>query len=378
MEDSYLTEEISLEQLSPEAIILLKRYVEAFNTTAQNKKNLYTGFKAMLTRSVTDVKNSKWTQTFLQNINTRAQSAITKLNQMSAIISARLGNLMPQLTNLCDSSGSDMANKKAFNVKNLRTKVVNIMKKVNESMTELYKAKGVLAYQRTQNYDKSEKATKTEGYYVKCPNPLYEMELLEGNGQVKQTAKATILLLVTFIVVTVITNALRTFFGGTPGGDFSSPANKVAFLLFSRVIITPFIEEPAKLISIRGGYGKQFFIAFNMVEFGLYTIMMMGAGVSLTPIILFRSVAVMMHALTTRIQANNSGSTFSKAWRLAISIVIHFIYNAVFLKFMIMGLPTNTLLLFAIGFFGVAFGLFSMIKKKSNNEFTTVGNTEQG
>ena len=377
MDNMYLTEEINLEQLSPETIIFLKRFVEAFNTTNQNKKNLFVGFKSMLSRSVADVKSSKWTQTFLQNINNRAQSAITKLNQMNAIISARLGNLMPQLTNLCDSSGSDMANKKAFNVKNLRTKVVNVMKKVNESMTELYKAKDVLAYQRTQNYDKSEKTTKTEGYYVECPNPFYEMELLEGNGQVKKTAKATILLLVTFIVVTIVTNALRTFFGGTPGGDFSSPANKVAFLLFSRVIITPFIEEPAKLISIRGGYGKQFFLAFNMVEFGLYTIMMMG-GVSLTPIILFRSVAVMMHALTTRIQANSSGSTFSRAWRLAISIVIHFIYNAVFLKFMIMGVPSNTLLLFAIGFFGIAFGLFALVKKKSNNEFTTVGNTEQG
>ena len=386
--DNNELEEILSYRFSEAEELELDRFVEAMTARANVKKKQAIGaINNVLKSTVANCKaNPRRANAYNQSMEVRANNARRMFYRYIQSANATLTpDEVKRILDDASNIGKNSAQKKSFTGKVLgdgAKKVLFEWSKRNKIRTDIKKT---LAQRHNMEYadvkfgaSESTKPLDSE-YWVECENPLYSDELLlEGNGQVRKTVKATLLMVVTIIVVTILTNALRTFFGGTPGGEFTSSANKIAFLFFSRAVLTPFIEEPAKLISIRGGYGKQFFLAFNMVEFGLYTIALLGAGVSLTPIILFRSLAVMFHALTTKLQANASGTTFSKAWRLAISIVIHFIYNAVFLKYMIMGAPANALLLFAIGFFGIAFGLFSMIKKKSNNEFTTVGNTEQG
>ena len=382
------TELIVTEKLSPEAEQLLVKLTEAIakttttttttNTTLNSKKKSVSKISFALKSVVANIKsNENKTNAYVQNLSNRAQACINKVNSWYQIMVQTLGRYAEIIRDKACNIGTNIAKAKSFTVKKVSSGVQEILKWYRDVKNEQTRVSQVIASNNNQNggYNKVKFG---ENYWVQCDNPFYSERLSEAQGQIKKTAKATLLLVVTFIVVTILTNALRTFFGGTAGGAFTSPANRVAFIFFSRVVLTPFIEEPAKLISIKGGYGKHFFVAFNMVEFGLYTMMLMGLGVSLTPIILFRGLGVMMHALTTRIQANSSGTTFSRAWRLAISIIIHFIFNAIFVKFMLFGAPSNALLLFAIGFFGVAFGLFATVKKKSNNEFTTVGNTEQG
>lgn len=380
-------EEIYDSKFSEEEMDLLNRYVEA--VTAKAAPNRKSAIKSLAGKILPAVATN------VKSLPDKIRMVIQKYDQNGILCSERVKDWMQTMEASVEGTkiilekaancGVRIAEKKSLTIQKIKTGVQDILKWYQETVKARNEVKKTLAVQHNQqyanvNFGESNQPQK-DGYWIQCDNPLYGTNLLtEGNGQVKKIAKATLLMVVTVIVVTILTNALRTFFGGTIGGGFSSRANQVAFLFFSRVVLTPFIEEPAKLISIRGGYGKQFFLAFNMVEFGLYTIMMLGAGVNLTPIILFRSLAVMMHALTTKLQSNNTGTAFSKAWRLAISIVLHFIFNAVFLKYMLSGIgsTSNALLLFAIGFFGIAFGLFAMVKKKSDNEFTTVGNTEQG
>ena len=115
--------------------------------------------------------------------------------------------------------------------------------------------------------------------------------------------------------------------------------------------------------------------------------MFMAGGVANLGIaILIRGLAVMMHALTTRILGTSKGKGFANTtFKLAISILLHFMFNALFMKFTLFGVGGNSLLLFAIGFFGVAFGLFvvnKLISRNSsnnyNNNFTTQGNLDYG
>lgn len=219
--------------------------------------------------------------------------------------------------------------------------------------------------------------------YIECENPFYDEMLLEGDYQstTKKNVKATILTIIVFILSLVITNMVRVYFGGTPGGDFTSDAMKNGFMWFTTLLLAPILEEPAKLIAVKGGYGKHFFFTFNFLEFGLYLMMFMAGGVAnLGVAVLVRGIAVLMHAFTTRILGASKGKGFaSTTFRLAVSMLIHFAFNALFLKYGAFGISGNALLLFAIGFFGVAFGLFLVSKigkSNSNSNFTTQGNLE--
>ena len=210
--------------------------------------------------------------------------------------------------------------------------------------------------------------------YIECENPFYQ-------STTKKNVKATILTIIVFILSLVITNMVRVYFGGTPGGDFTSDAMKNGFMWFTTLLLAPILEEPAKLIAVKGGYGKHFFFTFNFLEFGLYLMMFMAGGVAnLGVAVLVRGIAVLMHAFTTRILGASKGKGFaSTTFRLAVSMLIHFAFNALFLKYGAFGISGNALLLFAIGFFGVAFGLFLVSKigkSNSNSNFTTQGNLE--
>ena len=175
---------------------------------------------------------------------------------------------------------------------------------------------------------------------------------------------------------------IRTYFGGTPGGDFASSAMKAGFLWFTTLILAPILEEPAKLISVKGGYNKHFFFMFNFLEFGLYVMMMVSGGVSLGVAVLIRSIAVLLHAITNRVLASTKGrGIVNTTFKLAISILLHFIFAALFMKYTVFGIAGNSLLLFVIGFFAAAFGLFvvsKLFKPKNNYQsyFTTTGNLE--
>lgn len=69
----------------------------------------------------------------------------------------------------------------------------------------------------------------------------------------------------------------------------------------SIVIIGPMVEEFAKMKSIKGKYGKQFFILFNAIEFSQYVISLTSAGFPLLLAVVVRLIAIAMHFTTTMV-----------------------------------------------------------------------------
>lgn len=281
----------------------------------------------------------------------------------------------------------------------------NLQKEINNAVAKLFRntnlridmvrkaqqATGTAPTNSKEDYTPEERSKYLKEGYIECDNIFYKdgLYLSEGDYQsnAKKTAKGTILTILVFIISLLLTNMVRSYFGGTPGGDFASEAMKNGFTWFTCLILAPIIEEPAKLISVKGGYGKHFFFAFNFLEFGLYVMMLVSGGMSVGVAILIRTVAVMMHALTMRVLGSTKGKGIAMtSFKLAVSILIHFIFNALFLKYMVFGIAGNTILLFIIGFFGVAFGLFLVSKifssktKNDNdyNDFTTQSNLDYG
>ena len=279
--------------------------------------------------------------------------------------------------------------------KEINTSVAKLFRNTNLRIDMVRKAQqatgtGSTPSKTKEDFTPEERSQYIKEGYIECDNIFYKdgNYLTEGDYQsnAKKTAKGTILTILVFIISLVVTNMIRSYFGGTPGGDFASDAMRNGFMWFTCLILAPILEEPAKLISIKGGYGKHFFFAFNFLEFGLYVMMLVSGGMSIGVAILIRTIAVMMHALTTRILGSTKGRGIGiTSFKLAVSILIHFIFNALFLKYMVFGVAGNTILLFIIGFFGVAFGLFlvSKIFSKSKNDteydnFTTQSNIDYG
>lgn len=225
--------------------------------------------------------------------------------------------------------------------------------------------------------------------YTECVNPFYEWGNSYYQGNAKKVGKATLLTLMVFILTMLFTNVIRIYFGGTPGGSFSSPGEKAIFQFFASLLIAPILEEPAKMISIRGGYGKHFFFAFNILEFGGHILLALLSGVSGSALglyVLIRGVCVLFHALSMKIQASggNRQSLGKSTIKVAITILLHFIFNALFMKYVGVtgGMVASKVLMFVIGFFGVAFGIFKIVGKRNNpsmtgnRNFTTASNLE--
>lgn len=213
--------------------------------------------------------------------------------------------------------------------------------------------------------------------FTECANPFYYMEneynlsnLDPASQKVvnvikSKPVKATILTLVTFIVTLLITNVIRIYLGGTPGGDFGTPWQQGLFTFFTSLFLAPIIEEPAKMIAIRGGYGKHFFFAFNFLEFGGHLLMFLATGSQgLGVFIILRGICVIFHAISMIIMKRGGRGPVSTTFKIAFCVLLHFAFNALFLKYAgtLAGLGASQLLMFAMGFFGVAFGVFKVAK----------------
>ena len=397
MEGEYITENSALLEN------LLEEFCEANLSTGRKVgnsrpngktalKNLFMFYKNQVS---SDPKYSRRANMVLEE--KRKREVMLSMNIDRATVTA-LGNYMKQfLESDCVKEGEKLGKSRNKNLpKELEQAVGRIMRNHTQRKSLVDKAKNVTDNQKSEgtipnDYEISseERERLLKEGYIECENPFYDQILLEGDYQsnTKKTVKATILTIIVFILSMVITNMVRMYFGGTPGGDFASDAMKNGFLWFTTLILAPILEEPAKLISVKGGYSKHFFFTFNFLEFGLYIMMFMAGGVANLGIaILIRGLAVMMHALTTRILGTSKGKGFANTtFKLAISILLHFMFNALFMKFTLFGVGGNSLLLFAIGFFGVAFGLFvvnKLISRNSsnnyNNNFTTQGNLDYG
>ena len=381
--------------------VLLEHMLDSFlteaNVTNNNSKAALKNTLTGIARDVSSDGSSKRANSIIEG-KRRNLANISLRNEQ--IVKQTLGNQVSSyVEGECVKAGEKLGKRKGGKtsyIKAFQTEVATIFKNTNIKIEELRKLSqdttAVLGKQVTNNTAKEneesieDKKRLIQEGYVECDNFIYTADslLVEGDYQsnAKKTFKATILTVLVFIISLVLTNMIRTYFGGTPGGDFASSAMKAGFLWFTTLILAPILEEPAKLISVKGGYNKHFFFMFNFLEFGLYVMMMVSGGVSLGVAVLIRSIAVLLHAITNRVLASTKGrGIVNTTFKLAISILLHFIFAALFMKYTVFGIAGNSLLLFVIGFFAAAFGLFvvsKLFKPKNNYQsyFTTTGNLE--
>lgn len=97
------------------------------------------------------------------------------------------------------------------------------------------------------------------------------------------------------------------------------------------IFISPLVEEYGKYISIKHNYTGTYFVVFNIFEFFGYIFNMLNIGIHLIPVIMIRSLAVMMHAITTYIQYHARKNSVNKdetsKMALLFAIIIHFFWN---------------------------------------------------
>ena len=366
---------------------LADRYVEILLEQAPQGSNLASvtsarNVKSSLMKCYTEEKASNNGKMLNDKINAESSKCARMSQQTERLIVNTFGqDGASRLCEFSNSEASSVSKGKNLTLKRVVNAVCNVVKR--------FTTENNLRSKVQNETQKSESISVPKGY-VECINPLYnpEIERLSESDYYSyqeknyKTVKATLLTVVVFVLTMILTNVIRIYFGGTPGGDFSSAAEKGIFSFFSCLIIAPIIEEPAKMISIKGGFGKHFFFMFNLLEFGGYILMFLALGTpGLGVLILFRALAVIMHGLTTRIQMSggiNQG-IFRTTIKLGICILLHFAFNALFLKSSVLGLPANKVCLFAIGFLGVAFGIFKMVQKgvsAMTGRFTTRGNLD--
>ena len=276
-------------------------------------------------------------------------------------VQGMLGNLTAKACEIWNHTAEELCKSKNI-VKKFSTSFANSMKSISEIINENSKAQYFLGNQTTLGSESSLSG------WTECMNPLYEYNYgsrFVRNVTTSKTMKGSLLTLVVFGVTMVLTNIIRIQLGGTPAGQFGSIGAQWMFQFFTCLFIAPIIEEPAKMISIKGGYGKHFFFAFNLLEFGGYILMALHLGATaIGPIILARAVAVIFHAITMKIHstARNQGPV-GTTLKTGICILLHFMFNALAMKFAFMGIAGGPALLFIIGFMGVAYGLFSVARK---------------
>lgn len=375
---------------------MIDRFLSEANVSSNNSKVALKNTLTSIARDVSSGDASKRTNSVIEG--KRRPLAVAAGRNEAAARQILGDNVKSFVEGQCVKSGEKLGKRKSGNgksvIKEFQSEVATIFKDTNIRIEELKKlsqdTNAVLGNQATQakeEFTPEEREQLLKEGYVECDNFLYTSNnmLSEGDYQsnFKKSFKATILTVLVFIISLVLTNMVRTYFGGTPGGDFASAAMKNCFLMFTTLILAPLIEEPAKLIAVKGGYNKHFFFTFNFLEFGLYVMMMVAGGTSLGIAVLIRSIAVLLHAITARVLSSTKGrGIFNTTFKLAISILLHFIFAALFMKYTVFGIAGNSLLLFVIGFFAAAFGLFvvSKIFKPKNDYnssyFTTTGNLE--
>ena len=97
------------------------------------------------------------------------------------------------------------------------------------------------------------------------------------------------------------------------------------------IFVSPLVEEYGKYISIKNNYTGTYFVVFNIFEFFGYIFNMLNIGIHLIPAIMIRSLAVMMHAITTYIQYHARKNSVNKdetsKMALLFAIIIHFFWN---------------------------------------------------
>ena len=322
----------------------------------------------------------------------RAATLLGKLNGLNlstkakAIEDSLKGNeeLYRYICNQCNTEAGKMAKVKPGGKNSITKGITNAVKTVMSNLNSLMNtnkdAQSFLNIDYNTDVTKGKKTIQTfsEGMkFTECVNPLYVEEgeyNLNNLDPASQTlvntvkskpVKATLLTLVTFIVTLLLTNVIRIYLGGSPGGDFGTPWQRGLFTFFTSLFLAPIIEEPAKMIAIRGGYGKHFFFAFNFLEFGGYILMFLASGSQgLGIFIVLRAICVIFHAISMIMMKGGSRGPVSTALKVAFCVLLHFAFNALFLKYAgaLAGLGTGKLLMFAMGFFGVAFGVFKLAK----------------
>ena len=310
----------------------------------------------------------------LPTVQQLGRDALGKMKKIETECAQSLGQYKDQFTEILNSTATQLSKSKKLNIKTFNTSIAKSIKDFYDRyIVGSREAKTVLDYNANNQYTSGKVALSENSKWTECVNPFYEGDYGNGNS-ITRTAgrvirskpmKATLLTLVTFAVTMVLTNVVRIYLGGTPGGQFTTSWGLGLFQFFSCLFIAPIVEEPAKMISVKGGYGKHFFFAFNLLEFGGYILMFLHLGTaSIGFVIILRAISVIFHAITMKIHqsAQNQGPV-KTGIKLGICILLHFMFNAVALKYSFMGVAGVPMLLFAIGFMGVAYGVFAVARK---------------
>ena len=338
-------------------------------TTTAQKSNFATKVKGLCTDALNYGKNIN----ILPKVSRLGEDALNKMRG----IESQLSNLpyLEQLKEGLNATAMELSKSKKLNIKNFNTSIAKAIKEYYERYIQTSnEVKQVLNYNANTPATSGQTNLSEDSYWTECVNPFYEGDYYGGGNIVTRTAgrvmrskpmKATLLTLVTFAVTMVLTNVVRIYLGGTPGGQFTTMWGLGLFQFFSCLFIAPIVEEPAKMISVKGGYGKHFFFAFNLLEFGGYILMFLQLGTaSIGFIVILRALSVIFHAITMKIHqsAQNQGPV-KTGLKLGICVLLHFMFNAVALKYAFMGVAGVPMLLFAIGFMGVAYGVFAVARK---------------
>ena len=136
----------------------------------------------------------------------------------------------------------------------------------------------------------------------------------QQSNLIQQISFSLIILCVVILINTFCSSLFQLYFSKT-----------IAFAL-SAIIIAPLVEETGKFISIETKSTMSYFITFNIAEFSLYLFTMLSAGMSLPVIIIGRSLAVLLHGLTTYIQKKGYNKN-DKTKHFLSAILIHGIWN---------------------------------------------------
>lgn len=132
-----------------------------------------------------------------------------------------------------------------------------------------------------------------------------------------------------FCILYISLNFISLFFIGI----FTSIGLSNLLYPFIVIILAPILEEISKYISIKVNSTYEFFIIFNVIEFSMYTIAYMNAGMPFLLIAFIRLLTVGLHLTTTLIQSKfikKSEESNDKKYEkigLFIGILVHALWN---------------------------------------------------
>lgn len=137
--------------------------------------------------------------------------------------------------------------------------------------------------------------------------------------------KSLIILLIVFVINSVIA---RLFFLLTK--------NFIIAMILTAIFIAPITEEIAKAISVKLGFGKEYYLVFNAFEFTQYISKLTKEGAKLSVAIFVRTFALIMHGINHLIikagydKDKKNGMDDKQAGNLAMvtTMIIHACYNS--------------------------------------------------